>query len=210
MSPIKPPADSGVVYQRWEPVALDPSERMRLQMPTASDLEDIHQQAHQEGYDTGFREGYETGRSQAQAQVLEEVQRLQALLGEVSAAIAMYSVDVSGEMMALALDLARQMLRQALQVKPELLLPIVRSAMETLPPGTAHPHLHLHPEDALLVRAAMQNEAAQGGWKIIDDARVARGGCRIETPVAEIDATLPHRWQRLASALGQDHSWLDE
>lgn len=209
MSSITPPPDPAA-YQRWEPTALDPVERVTLQMPTASDLEAIHQQAHEEGFEAGFREGFETGRNQAQAQVLEEVRRLQALLGEVSEAIAVYGQDVSGELMALALEISRQMLKQALKVKPELLLPVVRSAMETLPPGTAHPHLHLHPDDAVLVRSAMQVEAAQNGWKIIDDARVARGGCRIETPVSEIDATLPNRWQRLASALGQDHHWLDE
>ena len=44
------------------------------------------------------------------------------------------------------------MLRQALEVKPELLLPVVRAAIDSLPHNTQHPHIRLHPQDAVLVR----------------------------------------------------------
>jgi flagellar assembly protein FliH len=35
-----------------------------------------------------------------------------------------------------------------------------------------------------------------------------RGGCRVETPANEIDASLPTRWARLQQALGQQGEWL--
>jgi flagellar assembly protein FliH len=201
---------TGAVYQRWEPAALEHSEAQKLQMPTAAALEAIHQEAHQEGFEAGFNEGVEAGRRQGAAQAAEEVRRLQGLLVKVTEAIGGFEQALSEDLLALALEMSRQILRQSLKIRPELLLPIVRSAMESLPQNTPHPHLHLHPEDAALVRDSMQTEVAQGGWKIIEDQRIARGGCRIETQVSETDATLENRWQRLAAALAQDSSWLDE
>lgn len=209
MSGIKNLTDAGAAYQRWEPASLD-GHRSAVQMPTAADLESIHQQAHDEGYQAGFAEGVEAARAQREARLAEDVRRLQALLDPVSEAVREFDHVMSEDLLALALEISRQMLRQALHVKPELVLPIVRSAMENLPQNTPHPHLHLHPEDAALVRAGMQSEIAMGGWKIIEDQRIARGGCRIETAVSDIDASVDHRWKRLALAFGQDSSWLDE
>lgn len=202
---------SDTAYQRWEPATLDLAETgLKVQMPTAADLEAIHQQAHQEGYQAGFTEGAEAGRRQGEVLAAEEVRHLQALLAQVTEAVGEFEQAVGDDLLALALEISRQMLRQALRVKPELLLPIVRGAMESLPQNTPHPHLHLNPEDAVLVRARMQTEIAQGGWKIIEDQRIVRGGCHIETPVCETDATIENRWQRLAVALGQNTGWFDE
>ncbi len=202
---------SDVAYQRWEPATLDVVEAsLKVPMPTAADIEAIHQQAHQEGYQAGFTEGIEAGRRQGEVLVAEEARRLQELLAQMTEAVRDFEQAVGGDLLELALEISRQMLRQALKVKPELLLPIVRGAMENLPQNTAHPHLHLHPDDAALVRARMQTEIAQGGWRVIEDQRLQRGGCRVETLVSETDATIENRWQRLAAGLGQNSSWLDE
>lgn len=203
-------ADQTVAYQRWEPASLNNVETENIRLTTAEAVEQIHQQAHQEGYDAGFAEGRAAGYRQGQQQAATESRQLQQLIDALQIASQHYSNTLAGELLSLALDISQQMLRQSLKVKPELLLPIVRSAMDALPQHSQHLHLHLHPLDAALVRLHLQNEIASGGWKIIEDQRVARGGCRIETSTAEIDATLHARWQQLAQALGQDVSWLDD
>ncbi|OIQ81761.1 flagellar assembly protein FliH [mine drainage metagenome] len=217
MSVFNKAKDQVPAYQRWEPVVLEPADpikqalgRSEFQMPTASELEALHQQAHEEGYQAGLKEGAEAARLQRDALLAEEVSQLRELLGPMSAAMRDFDQVMRKEMLALALEISRQMLRQALKVKPELLLPIVQAAMESLPQNSHHLHLHLHAEDAALVRAGMQSEMLLGGWKIIEDQHISRGGCRIETSVSEIDATVENRWQRLAAMLGQDTGWLDE
>jgi flagellar assembly protein FliH len=204
--------DSGTNYQRWEPVALDAVDVdvQQVKLPTAEALEDIHRQAHQEGYDLGYSEGQAAGYRQGAAKSEEEFLHLKALLASVEDAIQQFGKSTSEELLSLSLEISKQILRQSLKVRPELLLPIVRNVMESIPQHSQHPHLHLHPEDAVLVKTHMQNEIALGGWKIVEDQRIARGGCRIETTAAEIDATLANRWERLAVALGKDMSWLDE
>lgn len=205
------PHDNPTAYQRWEPEALDDAGIVRnVRLPTAEALEGIHQQAHQEGYDIGFNEGVAAGYQQGRAQAEEELGRLRVLLGSVEDAIRQFGQATSDELLNLALEIAKQILQQALGVRPELLLPIVRNVMESIPPHSQHPRLHLHPDDAALVKTHMQAEIAHGAWKIIEDQRMARGGCRIETAAAEVDATLASRWQRLAAALGKDMSWLDD
>jgi flagellar assembly protein FliH len=206
------PDDVQPDYRPWQPEALDLSDAQahQVQLPTAEALEVLHQQAHQEGYETGYREGREAGYQEGRTQVEQDLQQLRAVLTALDQAVQQLGQATSEELLDLALEVARQMLRQALKVKPELLLALVRDAMDSLPQHAAHPHLHLHPDDAALVRAQIQTEITHGGWRIIEDASISRGGCHIETAVAEIDATLASRWQRLAAALGRDASWLDD
>lgn len=205
------PHGNPTAYQRWEPVSLEDAKIEKpVQLPTAEALEDLHQQAHQEGYDLGYNEGVTAGYQQGRAQAEDELQRLRALLGAVEEAARQLGQATSEELLNLALEIAKQILQRALKVKPELLLPIVRNVMESVPQHSQHPHLHLHPDDAALVKSHMQAELANGPWRIVEDQRIERGGCRIETAVAEVDATLASRWQRLAAALGKDMSWLDD
>jgi flagellar assembly protein FliH len=201
-------AGTGVAYQRWEPASLNPEEVIKL--TTAEAVEQIHQQAHQEGYDAGFAEGKAAGYRQGQQQAAAELQQLKQLIDAVHTASQQFSSQLAEDLLALALDLSQQILRQTLSARPERLIPIVRSAMDSLPQQSQHPHLHLNPQDAELVRLHLQNELTSGGWKLIEDQRIARGGCRIETATVEVDATLPSRWHVLGQALGQDLSWIDE
>ena len=61
---------------------------------------------------------------------------------------------------------------------------------------------------SVLVRARLGDEIAGGGWRIVEDTQVTRGGCRVETASNQIDATAETRWQRIAAALGLDDTWL--
>ena len=202
--------DNRTTYQRWEPAALDQVDVRQVKLPTAEAVEDIHRQAHEEGYELGHKDGLEAGYQQGAKQAEEEVRQLKELLASVEDAIKQFAKSTSEELLELSLEISKQILRQALKVRPELLLPIVRNVMESIPQHSQHPHLHLHPDDATLVKTYMQTEIALGGWKIVDDQRIERGGCRIETTATEIDATLANRWERLATALGKDLSWLDD
>jgi flagellar assembly protein FliH len=54
----------------------------------------------------------------------------------------------------------------------------------------------------------MGEQLTHSGWKIFEDARIERGGVRIETANSQIDASLETRWNRVVAALGQDTTWL--
>ena len=113
-----------------------------------------------------------------------------------------------GVLLILALDLAKAMLKTSLEVRPELVLPVVRESIDYLPSLQQPAVLHLHPEDALLVREQMGEELAGGGWRIAEDEQMERGGCRVDTPSNSIDAGATSRWRRIAAALGKSGDWM--
>src|SRR5258706_8528869 len=111
--------------------------------------------------------------------------------------------------LALALAVARQMVRRALKVRPELVLPVIEEALASLPRMTQPCQLILHPEDAALVCAHLAQDLAASNWVLRQDTRVERGGCRVETASGDVDATLETRWQRIVPNLAQNATWLE-
>ena len=205
------PKEQLSAYQRWELNSLDesaaravaapePEPEPAVALPTAKEIEQIYQQAYQDGLATGYQEG--KGRAEGEAQ------RLAQLANGLTEALEQFDQQMAQDVLTLALDVSKQMLRQALKVHPELLLPVIREAMATLPQANPHPHLILHPEDAALVRSFMEEEIAHFHWRIVEDGKMARGGCRLETSNSEIDATMEQRWNRVLATLGRDDQWL--
>jgi flagellar assembly protein FliH len=92
-----------------------------------------------------------------------------------------------------------------------VVLTVVREAVSSLTGVDAETTVHLHPDDAALLKAISRDDTALASlpWKIVEDARIERGGCRLETASAELDATLETRWRRVIAALGREDSWID-
>lgn len=203
------PKEKLSAYQRWE---LDSFEETvkdpGITFPTAQEIEQIHQNAQQEGYSTGRQQGYDEGYSQGMSDAVEKVNRIQSLLTTFNQELQKLDHAIAEDILSLSLAIANQVLHQAIDAKPELLLVLIREAIGQLPPFNQHAHLTLNPMDAALVRDQMGDQLEHTGWKIIEDTRIERGGCHIETTTSQIDATLPNRWQRVVSAIAKNSDWL--
>lgn len=205
------PKEELTAYQRWELASLDDpapvaegiggksGQADAVRLPTAEEIERIHQQAHEEAYAAGLREG----RAEAQ----REVRQLRALLAEMERALAEFENAMARPIVDLALEIARQLTRRALAAEPERILDVVREAIEALPQVGQNPVLVLNPDDATLVRQMLAYEYQESVWRIVEDPRLERGGCRIETPEGDLDASLEARWRRIVAALGVDSPW---
>jgi flagellar assembly protein FliH len=66
----------------------------------------------------------------------------------------------------------------------------------------------LNPADAQIVRNGIGEELDKGGWRVVEDPSIGRGGCKIDTASNQIDAQAGSRWQRLTAALGKNIEWL--
>ncbi|MFO7580735.1 flagellar assembly protein FliH [Nitrosomonas halophila] len=173
-------------------------------LPTAEQIEQIYQQAREEG----MLEGYQAGKAQAVQEIEAEVERLQTLLSAFEQALHKMDETVAQDLLTLSIELARKMVGRALQVKPEYLLTIVEEALQQLPAQSRSLHIALHPDDAALVREHLTRHLSHAKWRIVEDAHVAPGGCRMESAGCEVDATLPTRWQRVLAPLGKTPDWL--
>lgn len=220
-------------YQRWEMASFDEPEELAATPPseeafvpedvppppmlTLEEIEAIREQARQEGYTEGQQQGLQAGRTegymaglqQGQTEVNETIQHLRQIAVSFGTEVAQSSETLAPELLDLGLDLSKAMLKTALGVKPELILPTVSDAIHSLPSLQLPALLHLHPEDAALVREHLGEDLQQHGWRIAEDADLDRGGCRIETGTNQIDATTQTRWRRIAESLSKQLDWLE-
>ncbi len=189
-------------YQRWELGSFDPAPReaLAVKLPTAEELEHLHQSAREEGYAAGYAEGL--------AQAREHAERLKALGEAWALALARFDEEVAEALTRLALDIASHVLRTALAVRPQLVTAAVKEAMAAVPHSAGHPRLLMHPDDAALVRSLLAHELEHGGWKLVEDPAVERGGCRVESAATSVDATLAGRWERVVAALRDEQTWI--
>jgi flagellar assembly protein FliH len=213
------PKEQQTAYQRWEMTSFGEPRPNAKASQNAEDAqlaalrEKARQQGHaegkQQGHEEGRKAGYTAGLEQGRSDAAKEIACLQQLAEGFRSELTQANEVIAQDMLNLALDLAKAMLKTALQVKPELVLPIVSEAVRYLPTLQQPALLYLHPMDAQLVLRAMEAELAKAGWRVVEDVQMERGGCRIETGSNQIDATVPVRWQRIAAALGQQSDWID-
>lgn len=195
-----------------EPVEIVP----HVVLPTAEELEAIREQARAEGYAEGLAEGraaghaegYADGAHAGQVEAEGELEHLRSIAATFSDAVMQADETIAHDVLELALRLARGMVRTAFDVRPELILPVVQEAIGYLPVLAQPATLTLNPEDAEIVRQAMGQELVKGGWRIVEDAAIARGGCKVDTASNQIDAQAAARWARLTHALQSNVDWL--
>ena len=209
------PKELQTAYQRWEMnsfgderpsvVAKRP---VPVELPTEATVAAIREEARLIGYEEGHAAGYADGLAIGRAEAAIELEHLQTIAVEFGTALAEADEVIANDVLELALHLAKGMLKNALEVKPELLIPVVREAIEYLPVLQQPALLLLNPADAQIVRDGIGEELDKGGWRVVEDHQVARGGCKIETASNQIDAQAPNRWHRLTAALGKNMDWL--
>ncbi len=210
------PKELQSAYQRWEMNSFGderPSVVARRppppELPDPVDLAAIREEARLAGEQEGHAAGYADGLALGRADAAAELVHLQSIAVTFGNALAHADEQISSEVLELALQLAKGMLRSALDVKPELIIPLVREAIGYLPVLQQPAILVLNPADAAIVRDAIGDELEKGGWRVSEDPHIERGGCKIETASNQIDAQTSARWQRLASSLGKNNvEWL--
>ncbi len=198
-----PPDDTPPTAPMPEPSApLPPADEAEmladLPLPTAEDIERIHEEARAAGHE----EGYQAGRAEGLAAAGEEVERMAALVGNLSESLASFDQTLADDVLALAVELASQVLRQRLAADPEALLPVVREALAALPLHHGHVVLHVHPDDGEAIRRHLGESFSHAGWQILDDRSITPGGCQLKAGSSEVDATLETRWKRVLETVG--------
>lgn len=181
-------------------------------LPTAEEIERMHEEVRAagfaEGRAAGYAEGLEAGRAAGYAEgkghAEDEASRLKSLADGLDEALHAIDNEVAEEIMALAIEMARRMVRITLADHPETVLETVRSALLQLPQG--HAQIHLHPDDMALVRQHLGEQLTHGGHRLQEDARLQRGECRIDGQGAQVDATLETRWRRVLESIGHDRA----
>lgn len=209
------PKSSLTAWERWELASFDSATEPAVGTSTqpaspvvsAEEIQRLHEQARGEGYRAGQAAGLAAGQAQAEAMGRAEALRLAQTLEKLDQRIGELNQVVADDLLALSIEIARQVVRQVVAVKPEVLLGVIREALQQLP--LLHAAIHLHPEDASLVRLRAGDQLAHAGHRIHEDPKVKRGDVIIEAGGSYLDASLVSRWRRVVEALGQNAPWID-
>src|ERR1035441_1832516 len=117
-------------------------------MATVGGLADLQAEAHKEAFEQGLAEGREAGRAEVRAQV----ERLAGMFYDLAKPFEALDAEVERELLTLAMTLARQIVRRELKADPTQIIGIIREAIAALPVAAREVRVHLHPEDAAVVR----------------------------------------------------------
>lgn len=160
--------------------------------------EEGHRDGHAQGYAAGLEAGHQAGSEEARQAVI----RLTSLADECAASVACIEEDMGQALIALSIRIAEQILHTTLDTQPEKIVDLVRNITHLDNDKDGNLKLRLHPDDVSLVQKYLSEEAGIGQWRTVPDSSIQRGGCRAETALGEIDATLQARWERVTWALG--------
>ncbi|MDT8438389.1 MAG: flagellar assembly protein FliH [Wenzhouxiangellaceae bacterium] len=170
---------------------------------TAGQLEALQKQAWKEAWDKGEREGRQAG----QAELTREAKRFKALADAFGDVREQLDETLERELTELALLVARRVVRRELKTDPELVLTLIREALQAMPMGSRDIQLHMHPDDVRLVQQTLAASDGETRWKAVADPMIERGGLRVSSESSLLDATLEQRIQRIVSrVLGDDRA----
>jgi flagellar assembly protein FliH len=173
-----------------------------LELPTTEHL----------SWERGFAAGRDAGviavRAEHQAatqQLQHQLDNLQEVLDLLARPLAALSEQVEEQLTVLAVSIARAVVRRELKVQPEAIIALVRDTVSLLPLAARDIRVHLHPEEAAIVRERLAQPAGERAWTIVEDPVLSRGGCEVRSNDSSVDARVEQRLgAAIAAALGEE------
>ena len=158
--------------------------------------------------------GYEAGMAKAKAEmeghlneVKTRIQRLDKLLQFMGRPLEELDADVEKMLLQLTLTVGKQLARRELRIDPAQVIAIIRESLQDLPTAAREARVHLHPEDASIVRERLAEPRNERAWRIVEDPTMSRGGCVVKTETSRIDARLESRINTIiANVLGDERA----
>ncbi|BAF60268.1 MAG: flagellar biosynthesis protein [Pelotomaculum sp.] len=170
--------------------------------------EEIKREAYQSAFDRGYREGRDKGYQEGMLKAGEEAASIRAQALEVlkqAEQIRRRTLEsMEQEVVTLARDIAEKLLSAQLAIAPETVLNVAGEALR-LVAGRTSVALFVSPAEVELVegkKGDLLSLLPPGAeLLVVADPAVHPGGCRVETELGSVDATLERRKEELIRAL---------
>lgn len=195
--------NQATAFEQWEVVELaaSASEGTTPAEDAEAELTRLRDAARAEGY----AEGVAAGRVEGE----QACGRMKQLAESFGNTLDNFDFRLADMVLELSLDVARQVVAGELAVRPERILDVVNLALKQMAETSREARLLLNPDDAALVRPHLDQVLDKNRLRIVEDVRIVRGGCLIETAQGDLDATLPGRWRQVVQVLGSNKNWLE-
>lgn len=203
---VEPPAAEPIIeasadspeHPESEDVALEDVKPLTLE-----ELEAIRQDAYNEGFATGEKDGFHAGqlkaKQEADVALAAKVAGLERLMTQLFAPIAEQDGQLEEAMVTLLGHMVRQVIQRELVSDSSQIRQVLGEALKLLPMGAGNIRIHVNPQDFELIKAL--RERHEETWRILEDASLLPGGCRVETELSRIDATVETRLEQALKQL---------
>lgn len=180
---------------------------------TVEEIEAIQKQAYNEGFALGKQEGHQAGFVEGSKKGYDEnVHLIEARTDQLIAILESFATpfkhlddNVEKALADLSVKIARQILHREIELDSGQIIAAVKTAINALPIASQNVKLYLNPEDADLVRFNLGLGETQSAWEIIEDPSITRGGCKVDTEISHVDATIENRLNAvLESMFGEE------
>lgn len=155
-------------------------------------------------YERGQQDGYAAGEQAAMQVKAQHAREMARVLDDLRSRFGELEAEGAETVLKLALSIARQVIRREIAIDDKAVLPPLREAVAAVIDQQSHPRVHMNPQDLARLRNDLEADGMFKGCRLIPDAGIGRGGCRVETGQSEVDATVESRWQRVLAAVGVD------
>jgi flagellar assembly protein FliH len=193
---------------RWDlPAVEGPLVQRRGAGVNVMHLEAVERDAWEQGLAAGHAEGVRRGEAELALRVNEmnvKVAALEAIIGTLAKPLDQLDTAIEQELTRLALIIAKHLVRRELRLDPAQVIGIIRHTVGLLPVAARDLKVHLHPDDAAIVRAKLAQPSGEPEWVLKEDPLLARGGCRLTTATSSIDARLESRVAEAVNSLLAD------
>lgn len=192
-----------------EPPPPDPAAEAAEAARAAERAQEV-QAARHAGYQDGYRDGLVALESFKQSYAQQVTAQVGQLFDACAAQLDALQPRLADTVAEAALRLARLVVRDELRRSPEVVVAVARDAIEALAAGTRAMELHLHPDDQALVAQGAAELLERRRVQLVADPAVERGGCRLVSPMGDVDATIAERWTAAVARLDRaDVAWRD-
>jgi len=176
-----------------------------------------HQQGHQAGLEQGIKAGTEQGESAAltskKEQINQHLQQFDELLSALQLPLQSTQEQTEETLVNLVLAISRAVIFRELQVDSTQIARVVKEALASLPTQDEQATVFLNPQDAVLLEryaeqtpdlnpaGLKQTSSFDCSTRVVADAKVMVGGCRVETRHTLLDFTVEKRFQQVVQQM---------
>jgi flagellar assembly protein FliH len=178
------------------PPQAPPAPAIDLAQQHSARLAELERDAFAKGFAQGERAGSEAAKERGEAML----RRLTQTIEELTTLRTHMIQQTERQMVQLALAVARRIVHREVSLDQDLLIAMARVALERLG-ESARVTVRLHPEEFEATAAGRAAEWTGTAVEVVADARVGRGGCRVESDFGMMDAGVDAQIQELARAL---------
>jgi flagellar assembly protein FliH len=167
---------------------------------TLAKMEDKYRLAVEQAHRSGFREGEAAARMQASAEVRMLSEKLGRSIEQLAELRPRLRREAEGDMLRLALAVARRILRRELAVDPEALHGLAIAALEKL---GSHEicRVRVHPSMVSEIRAVLEKSPGRAALQVVADAAGPPGTLVFETERGDLDASVETQLEEIGRGL---------